>query len=72
MLWGKQQGARLFDLFVDRAYERFWCRNLDIEDVAVLESLLQGLGGENEVISGRQHLPMIRWALERRRAPGPV
>ena len=44
MLWAKQQGAELFDRFVDVAYQRFWKRDLDIESIAVLESLLVKTG----------------------------
>jgi len=40
MLWAKAQGAAVFDRFVDDAYTRFWRRELDIEDLAVLESAL--------------------------------
>lgn len=39
MLWAKQQGA--FDRFVDTAYPPFWRRELDIEDVSVLEETLR-------------------------------
>ena len=38
MLWAKQRGA--FDRFVDIAYESFWKRELDIDDVEVLERTL--------------------------------
>ena len=48
MLWAKrraeQQGRALFDRFVDEAYARFWRRELDIEDVGVLERLLDETG----------------------------
>lgn len=44
MLWAKQQGSELFDRFVDLAYQRFWKRDLDIESVEVLESLLVQTG----------------------------
>ncbi len=46
MLWAKQQGAELFDRFVDEAYARFWRRDLDIEDLGVLEAVLQQVGAE--------------------------
>jgi len=36
----KEQGPELFDRFVDDVYARFWRRDLDIEDVAVLEAAL--------------------------------
>lgn len=38
MLWAREKGG--FDRFVDEAYPRFWRRELDIDDVAVLESTL--------------------------------
>ncbi len=48
MLWAKRraerQGRALFDRFVDEAYARFWRRELDIEDVGVLEALLDETG----------------------------
>lgn len=42
MLWAKRQGDATFDRFVDDAYARFWRRELDIEDPAVLEAVLTG------------------------------
>ncbi len=42
MLWAKERGA--FDRFVDVAYPPFWRRELDIEDVAVLERTLGEAG----------------------------
>lgn len=48
MLWAKQQGAELFDRFVDQAYQRFWKRDLDIESIEVLESLLAETGVQVE------------------------
>lgn len=46
MLWVKEQGAELFDRFIDEAYTRFWRRDLDIEDPEVLEALLARTGAE--------------------------
>ncbi len=46
MLWAKGQGSELFDRFVDAAYARFWRRDLDIEDLGVLESVLLQVGAE--------------------------
>jgi 2-hydroxychromene-2-carboxylate isomerase len=48
MLWAKQQGGELFDRFVDLAYQRFWKRDLDIESIEVLESLLVETGVQVE------------------------
>ena len=32
MLWAKRQGKRQFRAYHDRVFERFWRRELDIED----------------------------------------
>jgi 2-hydroxychromene-2-carboxylate isomerase len=44
MLWAKQQGSEVFDRFLDAAYPRFWRRELDIDDVDVLEEVLSASG----------------------------
>ena len=44
MLWAKREGPEALDDFLDAAYERFWRRELDIEDAAVLEPLLRETG----------------------------
>ena len=44
MLWAKRHGEEVFDRFLDAAYPRFWRRELDIDDVAVLEALLSDSG----------------------------
>jgi 2-hydroxychromene-2-carboxylate isomerase len=57
-----------------------WCADAGRESVAALEAELRerGLTGapchlvENEVLLGRQHLPLIRWILEGRIGPGPI
>lgn len=46
MLWAKDQGATTFDRFLDRLYERFWKRELDIEELAVLASVLEEVDAE--------------------------
>jgi len=48
MLWAKRQGAQIFDRFVDDAFARFWRRDLDIEDPAVLGDVLEGVGASVE------------------------
>ena len=48
MLWAKQMGDRVFDRFLDEAYPRFWRRELDIEDLEVLEGVLHQAGAEVE------------------------
>jgi 2-hydroxychromene-2-carboxylate isomerase len=44
LLWARQQGAEQFDRFIDTAYPAFWRRELDIEDVDVLQSTLLQAG----------------------------
>ena len=44
MLYAKQQGV--FRAYHDRVFERFWRRDLDIEDVGVLATVLKGCGAE--------------------------
>jgi 2-hydroxychromene-2-carboxylate isomerase len=44
MLYAKQQGA--LRTYHDRVFERFWKRELDIEDAAVLAALLEECGAE--------------------------
>lgn len=44
MLWAKAQGPAAFDRFIDTLYPPFWNRELDIEDVAVLEAVLKEAG----------------------------
>lgn len=44
MLWAKRAGADVFHRYHDRVFERFWKRELDIEDIAVLEAVLGECG----------------------------
>jgi len=44
MLWARRQGPDALDRFLDAAYPPFWRRELDIEDPAVLETVLQQVG----------------------------
>ncbi len=46
MLWAKRLGSDVFERFLDELYTRFWRRELDIEQVGVLESVLQDVGAE--------------------------
>ena len=46
MLWAKERGA--FDRFIDIAYPPFWRRELDIEDIDVIERTLGEAGIEAE------------------------
>jgi 2-hydroxychromene-2-carboxylate isomerase len=40
MLWAKRQGKRQFRAYHDRVFERFWRRELDIEDPEVIAAVL--------------------------------
>jgi len=57
MLWAKEQGNEAFDRFIDFVYPPFWRRELDIEEVDVLEQMLNQAGlesrGFEEYASGR-------------------
>ncbi len=44
MLWAKDQGRAVFRAYTAVVYERFWKRELDIEDVAVIERVLEEAG----------------------------
>jgi 2-hydroxychromene-2-carboxylate isomerase len=44
MLWAKAEGPRVLRSYTDRMYERFWRRELDIENVAVIERVLGEAG----------------------------
>lgn len=46
MLWAKQQDGTILKGYTDRVYERFWRRELDIEDAAVIESVLKEAGSD--------------------------
>jgi 2-hydroxychromene-2-carboxylate isomerase len=46
MLWAKRQGNAMFRAYHDRVFERFWKRELDIEDIAVVTSALREAGAD--------------------------
>lgn len=48
MLFAKAQGGAVLDRFVDEAFPRFWRRELDVEDLAVLEDVLRTVGASVE------------------------
>ena len=56
MLWAKAQGAAVFRAYTGIIYERFWKRELDMEDIAVVEGVLEEAGastvGFREYVSG--------------------
>jgi 2-hydroxychromene-2-carboxylate isomerase len=46
MLWAKQQGKAVLHRYIGITYERFWNRELDIEDFAVVEGVLGEAGAQ--------------------------
>jgi len=44
MLWAKAQGPAVLRTYTGITYERFWKRELDVEDLAVIEDLLKEAG----------------------------
>ncbi len=38
LLWAKRQGEAILRGYTDRTFERFWRRELNIEDAAVVEA----------------------------------
>ena len=46
MQWAKQQGGGILRAYIDVVYERFWRRELDIEDPRVIEGVLAEVGAE--------------------------
>ncbi len=46
MLFAKDQGRTVLKAYIDRVYERFWRRELDIEDINVLEAALAAAGAD--------------------------
>jgi 2-hydroxychromene-2-carboxylate isomerase len=46
LLWAKRQGDAVFRAYHDRVFERFWKRELDIEDVAVVTVVLKEAGAD--------------------------
>jgi 2-hydroxychromene-2-carboxylate isomerase len=46
MLWAKVQGDALLRRYIETIYERFWKRELDVEDIEVVESVLRETGAD--------------------------
>jgi len=46
MLWAKRHGPAIFRAYHDRVFERFWRRELDIEDPQVIAAVLREAGAE--------------------------
>lgn len=52
MLWVKQQGHDPLKRYTDLVYERFWRRELDIEDPAVIGDVLREAGADTRGFRG--------------------
>ena len=46
MLWAQRRGEAVFRAYHDRVFERFWKRELDIEDAAVVAAVLAEAGAD--------------------------
>ena len=44
MLWAKRQGPEVLDAYIDGVYRPFWKREVDVEDVTVIEKVLSAAG----------------------------
>jgi 2-hydroxychromene-2-carboxylate isomerase len=67
MLWAKRQGKRQFRAYHDRVFERFWRRELDIEDPEAIAAVLsEGRNGFDGFLAGagRMELDTIRESAE--------
>ena len=57
LLWAKKQGREVLKQYIDGVFERFWKRELDIEDFTVIEKQLKLAGvdtkGFEEFVSGK-------------------
>ena len=108
MMWVSETARDRLPAFLTHVFPRFWNRDLDIEDLAVVEGCLEACGLasagfaeyakgdglfqhdalqprlhehgiygvptyvlDGEPLHGREHLPLIRWALSGREGPAP-
>jgi 2-hydroxychromene-2-carboxylate isomerase len=46
LLWAERQGDAVFRGYHDRVFERFWKRELDIEDIAAVTDVLEEAGAD--------------------------
>ena len=46
ILWAKDQGQRILRRYIDIVYERFWRRELDVENLEVVQATLREAGAE--------------------------
>jgi 2-hydroxychromene-2-carboxylate isomerase len=52
MLWAKRQGKRQFRAYHDRVFERFWRRELDIEDADAIAAVLSEVNADRTGFRG--------------------
>jgi 2-hydroxychromene-2-carboxylate isomerase len=52
MLWVKRQGETVLRRYLDMTFERFWNRELDIENPAVIETVLSEAGADTAGFAG--------------------
>jgi 2-hydroxychromene-2-carboxylate isomerase len=70
MLWAKRQGVAPFRAYHDRVFERFWRRELDIENPEAIAAVLTGAGADTTgfdhylAYEGRREHDTIRNAAE--------
>jgi 2-hydroxychromene-2-carboxylate isomerase len=55
MLWAKRHGPAIFRAYHDRVFERFWRRELDIENPQVIAAVLREAGAETSGFAGYLH-----------------
>ena len=70
MLWAKRQGKRQFRAYHDRVFDRFWRRELDIEDAEAIAAVLSEVHADRTGFrgflagAGRIELDTIRESAE--------
>jgi len=62
MLWAKQQRSSVLRTYIRATYERFWKRELDIEDVLIIEAVLHDAGASESGVKRRhRRVRNVRW-----------
>jgi 2-hydroxychromene-2-carboxylate isomerase len=64
--WAKAQGAPVLARYMDLVYERFWRRELDIEDVAVIEAVLAAAGADAKGFADHARADRARFEVTQR------
>jgi 2-hydroxychromene-2-carboxylate isomerase len=70
LLWAKHHGQVQLRAYHDRVFDRFWRRELDIEDVGVVTSVVRESGAESVgfadylAADGRKELEEVRFRAE--------